>query len=857
MLLNILMIGIVALLYALLAWSAVVYAPVDFITIVWPASGLASAALLMGGQRYAFSIFFGSLLAYILLNKPLTAAAMMALGSTLEAMAFVWLINRQSKLDTHLTTLRSYLQFIVAAGVGSTIAASIGVSSLLIDKFISEQSYLHSLAQWWMGDTLGIMLITPLLFIWRKFPDDWYGAKRILEIVATISLIALVGQVVFLGWLNELAGQVAKGSLMFLFVSWVAVRLGIHGTLIVVMLVAVQALLGAIEGLGYFANDIKESGLTNYWLYMVSLSVVGMALATYFAEFKRSEVQLKLAAKVFEQSTEGFLITDAQSNIIRVNQAFTAITGYSEAEILGKNPRLLGSGRQSQDFYRTMWQQINSVGYWQGEIWNRRKNGQEYPEFLSISAVHNDLGQVTEYVAVFSDITEQKASEDQLTFNAMHDPLTALPNRVLLFHSLEHAIEMAHREGKQLALLMLDLDGFKHVNDSFGHLLGDQLLQQVAERLASRLRGVDMVARLGGDEFTVLLEDLAHEDDAARVAEAIIEDLSEPWQLPDVGEVRIGVSIGISLYPQHGDNPEILLQQADTALYHSKAAGRNRFSYFSDELTVAARLRIDMEARLRRAISQNELRVYYQPQVDMNSGLIVGAEALVRWQDPIEGLIPPLRFIPLAEETGLIMAIGEWVLRETCRQGKVWLDAGLPKLTLAVNVSPQQIQRGNMSKLVETILIETGFPAKQLELELTETGLMNHQQHTVSLLKDLRAQGIRLAIDDFGTGYSSLAHLKHFPLDVLKIDKSFIDDIPHHQDDMEITATILAMGHILGFKVLAEGVETLEQFAFLQVQGCDLYQGYFKSRPLPADEFAELLRKDGRVKTAPTLELSY
>ncbi|MDD2802524.1 MAG: bifunctional diguanylate cyclase/phosphodiesterase, partial [Methylococcales bacterium] len=358
-------------------------------------------------------------------------------------------------------------------------------------------------------------------------------------------------------------------------------------------------------------------------------------------------------------------------------------------------------------------------------------------------------------------------------------------------------------------------------------------------------------------EFTVLLEDLAHEDDAARVAEAIIDDLSEPWQLPDVGEVRIGVSIGISLYPQHGDSPEMLLQQADTALYHSKAAGRNRFSYFSDELTVAARQRIDMEARLRRAIVQNELRVYYQPQVEMNSGRIVGAEALVRWQDPTEGLIPPLRFIPLAEETGLIMAIGEWVLRETCRQGKAWQDAGLPALTLAVNVSPQQIQRGNMSNLVELILTETGFPAKQLELELTETGLMNHQQHTVSLLKALRAQGIRLAIDDFGTGYSSLAHLKHFPLDVLKIDKSFIDDIPHHQDDMEITATILAMGHILGFKVLAEGVETLEQFNFLQMQGCDLYQGYFKSRPLPADEFAELLLKDGQVKTAPVLEVSY
>jgi diguanylate cyclase (GGDEF)-like protein len=388
---------------------------------------------------------------------------------------------------------------------------------------------------------------------------------------------------------------------------------------------------------------------------------------------------------------------------------------------------------------------------------------------------------------------------------------------------------------------MLDLDRFKDVNDSYGHLAGDQLLQQVAKRLTLRLREVDTVARLGGDEFTVLLEDLVHKEDAARVAEDIIADLSAPYLLPLCDEVRIGVSVGISLYPAHGNTPETLLQQADTALYLAKAQGRGRYAYFSDELTQLARERMDLEARLRRALQQNELCVYYQPQVDIASDRIIGAEALVRWQDPENGLIPPSKFIPIAEETGLIIAIGEWVLLETCRQGKQWLDEGLPALTLAVNVSPHQFGQSNIKAMVEKALKQTAFPANLLELELTESGLMERQEQTVNILNNLRALGIHLAIDDFGTGYSSLAYLKRFPLDVLKIDKTFIDDIPHQQDDMEIAATIIAMGHTLGFKVLAEGVETEEQLDFLRKQGCDLYQGYLKSKPLEAARFAELL----------------
>ncbi len=559
---------------------------------------------------------------------------------------------------------------------------------------------------------------------------------------------------------------------------------------------------------------------------------------------KLVEADLRIASTAFE-SQEAMAITDKNQIILRVNQAFVRVTGYSVEEAVGKTPSLLKSGRQDDRFYQAMWESLCRDGHWQGEIWNRRKNGEIYPEWLNITAVTDESGQVTNYVASFSDITARKMAEHEIQHLAFYDPLTQLPNRRLLQERLKHGIEVERREGKHLALLMLDLDRFKAVNDSLGHQAGDALLQQVGSRITGRLREVDLVARLGGDEFIVLLEDIAHPDDAARVAEDIIADLSKPFKLVQNDDVRIGASIGISLYPQHGDSAEMLLDHADAALYHAKDQGRGCFAYFSEDLTLAVRERIALEVRLRKAIKQQELRVFYQAQIDIADDRIVGAEALVRWQDPIEGLIPPCRFIPIAEETNLIAEIGEWVLRETCRQGRQWLDQGLPPLTLAVNVSPHQFRRSDINALVATVLHETGFPAEHLELEITESGLMENQDKTTHILNSLHNQGIRLAIDDFGTGYSSLTYLKHFPLDVLKIDKSFIDDIPHNKDDMEIAATIVAMGHILGFKVLAEGVETLEQLAFLQTQNCDLYQGYLKSRPLPADAFIELLQADG------------
>ncbi|MBK8162105.1 MAG: EAL domain-containing protein [Gammaproteobacteria bacterium] len=558
-------------------------------------------------------------------------------------------------------------------------------------------------------------------------------------------------------------------------------------------------------------------------------------------ERRRSEERIRLAAAVFDNSREGVMVTDAQQRIVLVNRAFCELKGYDEQELLGQAPDMLQSGRHSDEFYAAMWESLKTTGHWQGEAWNRHRSGEVSPVLVNISSIHDNEGKITHHVGVFTDISIQKSTEARLEFMAHHDSLTQLPNRLLMHSRLEHSVEVARRENRRLALLMLDLDQFKDVNDSFGHLAGDELLQHVSKRLTGRMRGVDTVARLGGDEFAVLLDNPAHQEDALRIANDIIALLSDPWHLSNGVEVRIGVSIGISLYPEHGRNADALLQQADASLYRAKSEGRGCARFFTDDMTESARNRLQTESKLRRALKQNELRVYYQPQVDMASGMITGAEALLRWHDPERGMIPPCDFIPVAEETGLISEIGAWVLKETCRQGRTWIDAGLPPLTLSVNLSPHQFRFNDIWSTVGQILSETGFPAQRLELELTESALMAREGEVTERLERLREQGVRLAIDDFGTGYSSLAYLKLFPIDVLKVDKRFIDDIPHNEDDKAITAAIVAMAHTLGFEVTAEGVETPEQLAFLRTQGCDRYQGYLVSPAVPAEDFAALV----------------
>ncbi len=548
-----------------------------------------------------------------------------------------------------------------------------------------------------------------------------------------------------------------------------------------------------------------------------------------------------IAASLFESTRNAVMVADAKNRILVVNRAFSELTGYSATEVIGQTVQIFESDQQDDAFYADMWAQINQNGYWQGEIKNRRKSGEVYLQMLCITAIRNRLRKVTHYIWIFSNIAQLNDIVTRLDFLAHHDPLTGLPNRLLLFARLEHCIALEQRERKSAALLMLDLDRFKHVNDRFGHFTGDDLLKQVAHRLTSRLRGIDTISRLGGDEFAILLEDLSHTQDSARLAAEIIAAIGEPFHLGNGSEVRIGASVGISLFPDHGKTSEELLQQADAALYRAKADGRGNFKYYSEELTHAALRRINLESLLRRAVIRNELAVSYQPQIEISSGNITGAEVLLSWHNAKEGIVLPSQFIPIAEETGLIWELGEWVLREACRQGQAWLAADLPPLKLAVNLSPYQFRHGNITGTVSDILSETNFPAEYLELELTESALMEREKEAVLILGKLRALGVSLAIDDFGTGYSSLAYLKRFPLNMLKIDKTFIDDIPQQENDKEIITAIIGLGHTLGLMVLAEGVETKEQLDFLRGKGCDYYQGFYKSPPLSSENFEKML----------------
>lgn len=580
---------------------------------------------------------------------------------------------------------------------------------------------------------------------------------------------------------------------------------------------------------------IHASGITTECGFLAILEDV--------TERRSQEEHLRQAAAVFGSTTEGVMITSASGVIQRVNNAFCRLTGYESEEVIGQPAKILQSGRHDERFYAVMWDSLRSQGSWQGEIWNRRKDGAVYPELLSISQVTNDHQKVTHYVGVFSDISKLKESEQKLNYLAHHDMLTHLPNRLMLQSRLEQSLAVAKRNGKQLALLLLDLDRFKDVNDSFGHAAGDELLQQVAALLKDRLRQVDLVCRMGGDEFALLLDDIQHPEDAGLVAHEMIEAISRRWSLNNGCDVAIGGSVGISIYPTQSEDAEALLQHADAALYRAKSEGRGCFQYFTEELTRDARGRLELEARLSRAIENQELEVFYQPQVDIVSGELIGAEALVRWQDPEKGLIGPADFIPLAEQTGLINPIGSFVLKQSCAQLKAWLDKGFKPISMSVNLSTVQLHHTDICQLVTKVLEQTNLPAQYLKLEITESALMEREQEFIDLLHRLRDLGVKVAIDDFGTGYSSLAYLKKFPIDVLKIDKSFVEDIPHDKDDMVIAATIVAMGHSLGLEVLAEGVETQEQLAFLQSKACHYYQGYLSSRPVPYLQFEKMMIK--------------
>ncbi len=550
---------------------------------------------------------------------------------------------------------------------------------------------------------------------------------------------------------------------------------------------------------------------------------------------RETDAQLLLAAKLFEQGSEGVIITDAQKRIIKVNPAFTRISGFSEAEALGQNPHILSSGRHDRDFFQAMWSVVESASHWQGEIWNRRKDGSVYPQWLSLSRLVDEAGTTTHYIASFSDITQRKQAEDSIRRLAHFDALTGLPNRALLSDRATQALQLAQRRGEPMALMFLDLDHFKNVNDSLGHRVGDCLLVALAARFKAVLREPDTLSRMGGDEFVLLLPN-TDAGGAAHVAGKLLQAATLPYHI-EQHELTITPSIGIALYPTDGDNFDTLARCADAAMYSAKQDGRNTFHFHTAEIQAISVRTLRLENGLRRALERGQMQLHYQPQKSLVHGRIVGAEALLRWQHPEFGWVSPAEFIPVAESSGLIASIGEWVLRTAMRQLRVWLDGGMPPLIMAVNLSAVQFRQQNLPELVQGILEDAGVDPACLELELTESVASENPVNAIGLMNRLHALGVRMSIDDFGTGYSSLNYLKRFKVYKLKIDQTFVSQLSDDLEDQAIVTAIINLARSLGMQTIAEGVETEAQMEFLRDKGCDEIQGYLFSRPLPADRF--------------------
>ena len=580
---------------------------------------------------------------------------------------------------------------------------------------------------------------------------------------------------------------------------------------------------------------------TRFNQYMTKLSVFRDELKGEIDERTRAELQLKLFAMVFENALEGISITDKEGLIVAVNPSFTTITGYTAEEVIGKNPSVLKSNRHEPDFYSGMWTSLKENGSWQGEIWNRRKNGESYPEILSISSVHNDVGELTNYVAVFHDISDMKLKDEQIEHQAYHDALTGLPNRILVADRLGVAIAHAKRAGTKVAVLFLDLDNFKKINDSLGHSLGDMLIQSVAKRLLGEFRDADTIARLGGDEFLIVVENVADEREVVELADRLLRAFDESYIIKG-NELFVTTSVGVTLYPEDGSTPDILIKNADMAMYQSKAKGKNAYFLFTEEMNERVAKRINLENDMRQALKERQFTVYFQPKVNQRTGAVTGMEALVRWVKPDGTIVSPVEFIPLAEETGLIVPLGEFVLEASCKAMQIFDGVGCGDIKVSVNLSPIQFEQEDLVEMVIDNLERNGLASSRLELEITESTLMTDVQTSIAKLNLLVDHGISIAIDDFGTGHSSLYYLKNFPIDVLKIDRSFVRDITEDVSDAQIVETIIMMAHNLGMTVVAEGVETKEQLELLDSFGCKTIQGYYYSKPLPLEEVIEYLQ---------------
>jgi diguanylate cyclase (GGDEF)-like protein/PAS domain S-box-containing protein len=814
------------------------------ITLIWIPTGIAVAALLLWGGHYWPGIFLGAFATnYSLGSEPLLAG-LISIGNTLGPLLSNYLLRRL-KFNGALDRSRDILLLVMAAASGMLLSASGGLGSLLAFNVVQPHDALIGWLSWWAGDFVGVLLVLPLLLNISRLKLKELSIQRIEFIIWTVIML-LMSLIVFV-FNNSLSSQPLPLIFTLLpVIVWSAMRFGVMGSSLGLLLPALIAAIATSRGLGPLYIESVAQGSFLLLLFIAIMVILNLMVTALQAGRTEAENAMRIAAVTFD-TQDGIIITDPQGQILRVNQAFQEITGYSEEDVLGKNPSILQSGKHDPVFYQTMWSSLINTDKWVGEIWDKRKNGEIFPKTTTITAVRDSNHVLTHYVAVFRDISKLKQSEDEIRQLAFYDPLTGLPNRRLLMDRLNQAQTNSGRNAKYAALLFLDLDHFKIINDTQGHGVGDQLLIEVGHRLQKCVREGDTIARLGGDEFVVVLESLSSNADVAAtqtelVAEKIRHELSNLFVLNQI-EFQSTASIGIILFQGIHERTEDLLQHADVAMYQAKSAGRNTIRFFDPKMQSALDMRAKMDNDLRNAYAQKQFQLYYQVQVD-NMRRPIGAETLLRWVHPERGIISPGEFIPLAEESGLIVPLGFWVLKTACAQLKLWQQSSQTRdLTLAVNVSAKQFRQADFVKQVQRVLLESGAKPSRLKLELTESTVLDNVEDTISKMREIKTLGVSFSMDDFGTGYSSLQYLKRLPLDQIKIDQSFVRDIATDLNDAAIVQTIIAMTEALGLDVIAEGVETEAQFEFIDLRGCHSFQGYLFGKPMPIEQFENLLQE--------------
>lgn len=838
----------IALLYLALAKIAVAYAAINSVAVIWPPSGLALAALLLFGTRLWPGVLAGAFAAEYAVGFPLWGVALAAAGNTLEPVAGVWLLSRYG-FNQAIPTRKDYFLLLVLATVANTsISATLGSTVTLLAGFVSTGELPASFFRWWMGNMLGASLAVPIL-AWRT-SADWGRPRRAYEAALLGLLTLLFCAAIFHGFWQATLGHAVKTYWGFPLIIWAAMRFGVLGVSLVLLAVQVLSLWGVARGVGYFGQDMEQTGLFNFWLYHAIANVTGMILATGLNEghaaaaiLEHKRLQLRASERrlreYLEFSPVPLAISEVKTQaIVFVNRAFIDLFGYTLDDL----PDLDAWFRQAypDPAYR---QEVVATRF--NLLEESRAKGLPVPCFEVRIACKDGSERTVEILATppgehllvaYNDITQKRQAKETIWRQAHYDALTELPNRRLFLDCLREGVGLSQRAGLGLALLLIDLDRFKEVNDTLGHDAGDQLLVDAARRIVSCVGKADTVARLGGDEFTVVLPALAQPEQAGQVARAIVDALAEPFQLGHE-QVFVSASIGITCCPDDGSELKTLLKNADQALFAAKGEGRNGFSYFTPALQEAAQARLSIIRDLRGALaSPGQLVVHYQPIVDLRDGRIAKAEALLRWRHPSGGLISPAIFIAVAEDIGLICEIGDWVFQQVAQQAKRCRERG-HRIQISVNKSARQFLTGNSHEDWPDYLAEIGLPGEAVAIEITENLLLDDRPELQGKLRQFREAGIEISIDDFGTGYSSLSYLKKFDIDYLKIDRAFVRDLTNDPSDLALAEAIIVMAHKLGLQVIAEGVETASQRDILIASGCDYAQGFLYAEALPPEEF--------------------